>query len=334
MPKKNDSGKAKTEDLHYIFDTGEVYSVEHRWDATVVGKREHECSGLCPFNIIEEPLEFLLRLSGELSSWGLDIQDHGKDYVQSWMEVYEEDKSEGGKRAFYGHVTDSIYEDITELQYEAVDLLMAIYGHLNLLALPTEASPVILEALGVFQLFVDKLSEVYDEFIDDLRYSMFEDCLDEMSQIYGKRILARFKKEAVLKLKEYENAFSEIACFTEYVEEHQIAFRLGELAARLKAFCISKGGGLALPKLTRGGAQEKKAVTLLQFMQRYCEKQKLVVLRYRRKSFNDAHNRKTITLPEHVGQWKSGRAKYYNVGDLKEKWPTYRDVLPNLPPLK
>lgn len=80
--------------------------------------------------------------------------------------------------------------------------------------------------------------------------------------------------------------------------------------------------------------QDKKAVTLLQFMQRYCEEQKLPLLKCRRKSLNDAHNREAIKLPELARRWKSGQSKYYKASDLIEKWPSYCDALPNLPFLK
>jgi len=58
------------------------------------------------------------------------------------------------------------------------------------------------------------------------------------------------------------------------------------------------------------------------------------LLRYRRKSLNDANIRKCITLPEPIRIWKTGQAKYYKAIDLKEKWPSYCEILPNLPPLK
>ena len=43
---------------------------------------------------------------------------------------------------------------------------------------------------------------------------------------------------------------------------------------------------------------------------------------------------KTITLPEHIGNWKTGQAKRYRVSDLIKSWPEYREELPNLPELE
>ena len=48
--------------------------------------------------------------------------------------------------------------------------------------------------------------------------------------------------------------------------------------------------------------------TLMRFMKKYCEKQSNTLLRHRRKSLNDAHNRGTITLPKHAEPWKSGNS--------------------------
>jgi len=80
--------------------------------------------------------------------------------------------------------------------------------------------------------------------------------------------------------------------------------------------------------------EKHDAITLIEFMQECCKEQTLRLLKHRRKSLNDAHNRKTITLPKHIGKWKSGQKKYYKASDLKENWPRYLKVLPNLPPLK
>lgn len=77
-------------------------------------------------------------------------------------------------------------------------------------------------------------------------------------------------------------------------------------------------------------------VTLLEFMERYCEQQSENVLRSRRHSLYQAHknSKKNLTLPEHVGEWDSGQSKKFNAEELKQRWPEYRTELPNLPPLK
>ena len=88
-------------------------------------------------------------------------------------------------------------------------------------------------------------------------------------------------------------------------------------------------------RLTGSGTIDpKKKVSLLQFMKEFCKKQSGNLLRSRRKSLNDAHNRKVIKLPELAVEWKSGQTKYYKASDLMKMWPNYCEVLPNLPSLK
>jgi hypothetical protein len=96
------------------------------------------------------------------------------------------------------------------------------------------------------------------------------------------------------------------------------------------------GKTTADPSASAGKAslQLEKEVSLLQFMQQYCEKQSRQLLRCRRKSINDARAQKTVTLPEHVGKWKTGMTKRYKAKDLISHWPQYREVLQNLPKLK
>ena len=76
-------------------------------------------------------------------------------------------------------------------------------------------------------------------------------------------------------------------------------------------------------------------LTLVEFLEKYCEtggysKNRLKSLRAR---LQKAHNRK-ITLPKHVGEWKSGQSKRYKLRDLLNNWPTYCKKMPVIPPLK
>lgn len=80
--------------------------------------------------------------------------------------------------------------------------------------------------------------------------------------------------------------------------------------------------------------QDDTRIKLIDFMQQYCEKQSLELLKCRRKSLNDAHNRETIRLPKPAHKWKPGQSKYYKASDLKAKWSGYCEELPNLPKLK
>jgi len=131
----------------------------------------------------------------------------------------------------------------------------------------------------------------------------------------------------------------------DFSEANKCLYELQKLAVRLenldqaalnnssKAEPMAKGQSIK-PVEELDENEKHDAITLIEFMQEYCKEQTLSLLKHRRKSLNDVHNRKTITLPKHIGKWKSGQKKYYKASDLKENWPRYLDALPNLPPLK
>jgi hypothetical protein len=79
------------------------------------------------------------------------------------------------------------------------------------------------------------------------------------------------------------------------------------------------------------------SVTLNEFLQQYClggDRISKNSLLSRRRSIQNAAHAGTIQLPQHVGQWKTGKPKYYRPDDLAEQWNAYCKALPNLPPLK
>jgi len=77
-------------------------------------------------------------------------------------------------------------------------------------------------------------------------------------------------------------------------------------------------------------------VTLIEFMQQYCHEGEELpkgILDSRRNSLQSAAHAGTIRLPDHVGEWKSGKPKFYPPAELASCWPGYCRHLPNLPPL-
>ncbi len=72
-------------------------------------------------------------------------------------------------------------------------------------------------------------------------------------------------------------------------------------------------------------------VSLKKFMQECCAKCSHNFIDSRVKAL---HGQKGIKLPKYEGKWTSGQSKKYRPCDLIEKWPSYREVIPNLPVLK
>ena len=71
-------------------------------------------------------------------------------------------------------------------------------------------------------------------------------------------------------------------------------------------------------------------------MRDYCETSEYTdgVLDSRKTSLLKAAGRGAIELPKYVGEWKSGKAKYFRHDDLISQWPSYRKQLLNLPCLR
>jgi len=84
-------------------------------------------------------------------------------------------------------------------------------------------------------------------------------------------------------------------------------------------------------------AEPETPVTLLDFIQQYCEGGETLAsgtLDSRRNSLQSAARAGTLQLPEHVGAWRPGKRKYYLPSALSSAWPEYCRHLPNLPLLR
>lgn len=89
------------------------------------------------------------------------------------------------------------------------------------------------------------------------------------------------------------------------------------------------------PKLETNGFKSKKQVTKLDdFMRNYCGLSKYPDVISKRKLIYKYASMKRITLPPLAKSHIKGQAYYFWDDDLKSKWPTYRKIMPTLPPLK
>jgi hypothetical protein len=99
----------------------------------------------------------------------------------------------------------------------------------------------------------------------------------------------------------------------------------------LKRYLKSQGLPSDLPKVvpqqrteTRENIKVKKkgreSVTLIEFMDRYCQLYKGIDLKSRRDALYKAAKKKTIKLPKKVRQAITGKAHFYYADDLRKKW--------------
>lgn len=194
-----------------------------------------------PFDSISDPMELLLAFSRQLHGWALSIQEEyggGGDYIQDHIDSSVREHITKGRLIVYSDVDYSIYSDMVELQAESNELLWAVYRHKSTLLSNREVSSLLLEAIGTFQLFVDKVNDVMEGYEDALGYCMYDETsLGRISKIYGNRVFDRFKRREELKVDNYEHAFEEIRRLTDYIEESKIGLRFEEFAAKLKTFC-------------------------------------------------------------------------------------------------
>lgn len=285
----------------------------------------------------DDILECIAGISQVLMFTAEEFSERDRDYIEMFVEMHKDDehmsKKALSKEALYSLVIDSVSQDIYEFLAETNDFLRQIYAKRKLFSSTPEgakALPIIIEILSILQHFIDKGNEAIELFEFAIGYG-FYDSPEHYKKIHGIDITKHYKKREEIGLEEYEDACENILLFTTYIEEYKAGFRLYELANKLQAFYILMGGSI---KENRDEATMREFATLKQFMRDFCEKQSQKLLRYRRKSVNDAHSRKTVTLPEHVGEWRTGQSKKYKVSDLKKNWPGYCGILPNLPALK
>jgi len=79
--------------------------------------------------------------------------------------------------------------------------------------------------------------------------------------------------------------------------------------------------------------KNREMVTLMQFMEDYCQAQSHSLLQSRKKSLQKAHQVGKLQLPELSIPWQRGQSKHYYANELIERWFQYCRILPNLPQL-
>ena len=155
-----------------------------------------------PFNLISNPIELFLAFSRALHGWALLIQEEyggGGDYIQDFIDSSVREHIHKGRLFVYSDVDYSIYSDMVETQAESNDLLRWIYRHKSALLSNREVSSLLLEAIGIFQLFVDKVNDAMEGYEDALGYCMYDETsLGRISKIYGNRVFERFKRREEL----------------------------------------------------------------------------------------------------------------------------------------
>lgn len=291
----------------------------------------------CPSN----QYDCLMAIVGEAWDDGQALGEYDSDYIQDLIDLHSGKDPDypidiiNDKLTVYGEVVRSIGEDLVQFRNGIYHFLEAFYQQKENVIKLIENDDVlnnVIKVISILETFKKKFKETLLDYEAHLCYSSFEDNLEELEKYCGKNAIKHFKKSDELTTKEYEFAFEEISAFVNFINKNEFGGRLMELGARIRVFCQLH---LDDPK-TEEVAKDRdhRPVTLIKFMQKYCERQKLQLLKYRRKSLNDANFRESITLPESIKEWRTGQAKYYKVSDLKEKWPDFCEVLPNLPPLK
>jgi hypothetical protein len=82
------------------------------------------------------------------------------------------------------------------------------------------------------------------------------------------------------------------------------------------------------------GSADESGVTLIEFLKQYCRdgnKLSSSILDRYRNALQNADKFGTITLPDNVGKWKTGKAKFYRPSDLAGLWDEYCEEIPDLP---
>jgi hypothetical protein len=284
----------------------------------------------------------LMEIVREAWEDGQALEEYGSDYIEDWIDIhsgedpeYPVDKIED-KLTVYREVDRSISEDIIQFRNGLHHFLKAFYQQkasiIELIGNDDVLNNVI-KVISILEVFMEKLTDTLSNYEAHLCFAMYEGSPEVLERNHGQIAVKHIKKYDELTTEEYEYAFQEITDFVSYVDKNELSGRLMELGARIRLFCelhLDKPG----KEKDVGNREDQRPATLIQFMQKHCERQKLKLLKYRRKSLNDANFRESITLPEPIKDWRTGQPKYYRVSDLKQKWPDFCEILPNLPRLK
>lgn len=282
-----------------------------------------------------QPMEWLQYIADSFLELADLWDEYNSHYFEEQFEFYKTECHGISKIGMYRDISHGLHcQDFTlfhAYRFDSMDVSKEIeYLRENVLKAFENSVifPNLLKAIGIIE-YVMRLGESSsEEFEYDICYSAFSSS-EQVSETHGEEAAKRFKKEVELTEDDYENAFESITELLEKIEKGRFSEKLRGSALAIKGYCKLKVGSKKYAE-----TEDKRPITLIQFMRKNCEQQKIQLLRCRRKSLNDAHFRKSITLPEPIRKWKTGQAKYYNPSDLKQKWSSYCDILPNLPPLK
>jgi hypothetical protein len=269
------------------------------------------------------------------------LEDYDHDYIQDLIEIYSETDSEDDivkdKITVYKEVDTHISEDIIDFRNGLFHFHKAFFQQkarvVNLIK-DNNVLYDVTKVIAIIEVCLARLENTLLEYEADLCYSSYDGYFEELEKRHGKNAIKYFKKNSELTTEEYDLAFEEIIKYIDYINENKVPFRLNELAQRLTVSCELKIDSIQNTTNFKPENKDHEQISLIHFMQKYCEKQTIHLLRCRRKSLTDANFRRSLTLPKPIKNWKTGQAKYYNVDDLKKNWPEYCEILPNLPPLK
>jgi len=279
-----------------------------------------------------QPIEWLQEIGNSFLEIAEEWGECDSNYFEDYCEDCKAECPDISKKEMYSEMLHTVTEGQFHISYvDSMNVVQEINDLRENVLKAFDNSvifPNILNAIGILEYVNCLVKSFTDNFWHYLYYCAFFSS-EEVSEVYGKIAAKRFNKEVELTEDDYEKAFE---CFTEFleiIENGQFSEKLRDCVWAIKGYCELKAGSKKYAE-----TEAKRPITLIQFMRKHCEQQKIQLLRYRRKSLNDANFRKSIMLPEPIQKWKTGQAKYYNPSDLKEKWPTFCEILPNLPPLK
>lgn len=283
----------------------------------------------------------LTEISFEAWHWGLALtEDFGADYMPGLIELHSSDWDDtriSDKKTIYGDVVTSISESLIDSRNGWHHFLESFYKQKETVVKLLEDHHIfndVIEIISIVEVCLKTTNEYLENYTHRLCYCFFEGEPEELKRHYGKNAMKFFKKYDDLTVENFEAAFETITDLMHFFDTGKFGIKLMELSSKLETFCKLKNGCPDETKSITHSIEEEKPITLIRFMTKYCEKQSRKLLRYRCKSANDANSRGTITLPEYVGEWRSGQAKKYEAIDLMQNWSELLEMLPNLPELK
>jgi hypothetical protein len=291
------------------------------------------------------PVAMIADIANEFNGQAEEISGYDSEYVENHEISAKEDKPKARKLEIYESMVDSIDNDVHEFFGELKSQLVKLYYNgKRISALKDEAKvySLIIEGLGILEIFYQKSHEVSREYETSLGFRGDESYLDAASAYYGVDLKKYFKKQEDLTIEDYKYAFDSILEFGEFVENNSnLVITLKKIAAELFAHCkIILGEHVDVGTLFERLSTERienDLITIRNFVKKYCESKqaKPQMLNHWRKLLNNYNLNGKIRLPEpQKKNWSPGMAKHYMVKDLKERWPDYCKSISSLPLLK